>query len=205
MNSNLENKDKFGAFAFFDLDGTVTTRDTLIDFLIFSFEGWRVVAGFLILLPVIFLYKLKVIPNWKAKEIVFTYFFRDYSVNSFKRLCQNYAMNKLSGIIKKNALDRIYWHISKGHQVAIVSASIKDWIAPWCVTIGIDIIATEIEIKDGKLTGKFSTENCYGIEKVNRIHDKYGTLYNAMVYAYGNSKGDEEMLQTADKPFYKPF
>ena len=39
--------------------------------------------------------------------------------------------------------------------------------------MGFDLISTELEVKDGKLTGKFSTPNCNGKEKVRRIKEKY--------------------------------
>ena len=61
------------------------------------------------------------------------------------------------------------------------------------------------EIKNGKLTGKFSTKNCFGIEKVNRIKEKYNLSEYNVIYAYGNSSGDKEMLSIANEKYYKRF
>lgn len=71
---------------------------------------------------------------------------------------------------------------------------------------------------DGRLTGKFKSNNCYGEEKVHRICEAlttstnaYGTLslsFDRVQYeieAFGDSRGDKEMLAFANKGHYKPF
>ena len=68
-----------------------------------------------------------------------------------------------------------------------------------------DLIATRLEIKDDLMTGKFLTKNCYGIEKVNRVKEAYNLDDYDCIYVYGDSRGDKELLELADKSFYKPF
>ncbi len=61
------------------------------------------------------------------------------------------------------------------------------------------------KIKNGIVTGKFSTKNCYGIEKANRVQEVYNFDDYDHIYAYGDSRGDKELLELADESFYKPF
>lgn len=73
----------------------------------------------------------------------------------------------------------------------------------------IEVIGTKIEVTDGRLTGRFLTPNCYGAEKVRRLQEACPRLAtergNYNVVAYGDSRGDREMLEFADEAYYKPF
>ena len=60
----------------FDFDGTLTTKDTLIEFIRFSKGRVRLFLGFLLFSPLLILMKLHLYPNWKAKQRVFSWFFR---------------------------------------------------------------------------------------------------------------------------------
>ena len=44
-----------------------------------------------------------------------------------------------------------------------------------------------------------------GAEKVNRIKEKYTLDEYEYIYAYGDSRGDKEMLTIAHEQHYKPF
>ena len=68
-----------------------------------------------------------------------------------------------------------------------------------------ELIATKLASENNRLTGKFATKNCSGVEKLNRIKENYNLDNYKTIYAYGNSKGDKEMLTIADKKFYKYF
>ena len=69
----------------------------------------------------------------------------------------------------------------------------------------LELIATRLEIKNNKLTGKFASKNCYGMEKVNRIKKNYNLDNYEVVYAYGDSMGDHQMLDLADIKYYRTF
>ena len=53
--------------AFFDFDGTITTKDTLLEFIKFSKGNLLFYAGFLLNLHFLVAYKLKIISNQAAK------------------------------------------------------------------------------------------------------------------------------------------
>ena len=62
-----------------------------------------------------------------------------------------------------------------------------------------------LEIKDKTITGKTFKKNCHDPEKVKRIRELYNLSDYKYIYAYGNSRGDHEMLDIADERHYKPF
>lgn len=190
---------------FFDFDGTITNQDSLIEFLLFAINRTSFVIGIFFLLPTLLLYKLKLVPNYVAKEKIFIQFFKDKDEKKFKKLAYDYSTTQIDNILRNKAIEKLNWHKTQGHKIVIVSASIDCWLRPWCEKNDFELIATKLEFKNEKVTGKFFTKNCYGIEKVNRIKEIYNLSAYDCIYAYGDSKGDKEMFSIADKTFYKPF
>ena len=90
---------------------------------------------------------------------------------------------------------------SEGADVLIVSASIDNWVQPFFPQV--KVLGTQIEVKDGCLTGRFLTKNCYGQEKVNRILALYPDRSDYYLAAYGDSRGDKELLAFADEAHYQ--
>ena len=186
----------------FDFDGTITKRDSLADFSKYYLGSFEYYKGLLILSPILLAYKLKIIPNHVAKEKLTSYFFKGLDSIYFQNIANTYSIEQIDKIIRPEALERIKWHQEKGHKTVVVSASMECWLSGWCKKNKLELIATKLESKNNRLTGKFSTKNCYGIEKVNRIKEKYNLEDYEVIYAYGDSKGDKEMLSIADNKFY---
>ncbi len=194
------------AIVFFDFDGTITKGDSFLRFLFFK----RPVNAVLVIkvlksLPVLAAWKLGIWNNNKAKEKIFSIFFKGCDENIYTNNCTAFASTILPVILKQEAIEKVKWHKSQGHIVVIVSASVESYISPFAAAHNVEYIATRVETLAGKLTGKFSSKNCYGIEKVNRIQEQYNLANYNTVYAYGDTRGDREMLGLADKPFYKKF
>ena len=189
----------------FDLDGTLTKKDTLSDFLKYFIGKPRYYSGIFFLSPVLLAYKLRLMPNYKAKEKLTTYFLKGVDSHKFQQIANDYSKGQLDKIIKSNALQRIKWHQERGHKIVVVSASMECWLREWCNKYNLDLVGTKLEWKNNKLTGNFLTRNCYGMEKVKRIKERYNLSDYEVIYAYGDSKGDKEMLNIADKRYYRYF
>lgn len=191
--------------AFFDFDGTITKRDTFLDFVSFSMGRMTMVKGILFHFFSALGYQLKIVSGHKIKEQLLSYYFKNKSSHEFQKLGEEYAQHRLSEIIYPKALDKINWHKNQGHKVVVVTASIAQWVEPWCNQHNLELIATEVAIEDGILTGKLKGKNCIGIEKVNRIYEAYDVQYITYSYGYGNSSGDRELLAMVNEKYYKLF
>ncbi|CAA6802164.1 MAG: Phosphoserine phosphatase (EC [uncultured Campylobacterales bacterium] len=191
--------------AFFDFDGTITKKDSFIQFIIFSVGVWRFLLGFFILLPILILYKIKLISNYKAKEYVLTYFFKNMRIEDFDKICKNFSEQKIDKMIRVKALKKLNYYKNLDYEVVIVSASIENYLIHWCEKNKLKLIATSIEVKNNLITGKLLSKNCYGKEKVVRIKKLYNLEDFHNIYAYGDSRGDREMLRLTNLSFYKPF
>jgi HAD superfamily hydrolase (TIGR01490 family) len=193
------------SLALFDFDGTITTDDSLIKFIRFVVGDVKTMWGMFLLSPMLATYKLKLIPNHKAKQWMLSYFFKEMDEQRFLNVAKEYSLKHIDEILRSKAMEKIVWHKEQGHKVVVVSASMECWLKPWCNKNGLDVIATKIEIKEGMVTGKFLSKNCYGIEKANKVKEAYNLSDYDYIYAYGDTRGDKELLELADENFYKPF
>lgn len=191
--------------ALFDFDGTITKKDSLKEFLLF-YHGWaKICIGFVILSPILTLYAIKVIPNHVAKQILLRYFFGKEPVDIFNNKCKDFAMQYIPKIIRADAILRINHHLTNHDKVVVVSASPENWVKPWSDSIGLSCIATKLEVRDNKITGKYFGKNCYGQEKVKRIEENINLSEFNQISAYGDSRGDREMIALAHNKYYKFF
>lgn len=184
----------------FDFDGTITSRDTLFDFIKFYAGAKKLFKGLIILSPILVSYKLGLIKNDTAKQKLISHFFKGQSIEKFNQISQDYVQ-RIQEITRLEVLEKIRWHQAQKHTIIIVSASISNWIKPWAKEIGIEtVLATEILIKNNLIEGTFSSKNCYGQEKVNRLLTKFPNRSEYTLYAYGDSDGDKELLALSDYP-----
>ena len=185
--------------AAFDFDGTLTVKDSFPAFMMFATGTWRALAGFLLYSPLLVLMKLRLYPNDVVKERLFSFFFKGWEYERFQALGQAFA-DEIETMRNEPTIKRLQEHISQGDTVYIVSASIREWVEPWCLKMGANaVIATEVEVDDsGKLTGRFKTPNCNGQEKVTRLLQVEPQRDSYHLAAYGDSRGDEPLLALAD-------
>lgn len=188
----------------FDFDGTLTDRDTFVGFIRFCRGPWALFFGFARFFPVLVGMKMGLYPNWKAKQRVFSYFFRGMTAERFDACCRDFCDKRLPAMLRPGLLRRIDDYTRQGYELCIVSASVDRWIRPWAEKAGFAaLLCTEAEIVNGVLTGRFTTPNCYGAEKVKRLLSRYPDREAYRLVAYGDSRGDRELLGLADEPHYR--
>ena len=122
------------------------------------------------------------------------------SYADFCQACNNYSIHSNS-ILRKDIVADLMRLKAQGATIYVISASIHEWVLPICIHLGIDmVIGTKVERdQQDLLTGMFSSKNCYGQEKVNRLLEFEPLRGNYYLVAYGDSRGDKEMLDFADK------
>ena len=191
--------------AFFDFDGTITTKDTLLEFIKFNKSPLRFYLGFLLNSPWLIAYRLKIISNQAAKEKVLRFFFRNTTLARFQQDCDSFATRILPSLIRPKALQEIDRLRDAGATIVLVSASPENWIKGWAAEKGMDLLATRLSIKNERLTGKIAGLNCHGEEKVRRIHEVYTLSDYREIYTYGDTGGHKPMLRLGPASFFKPF
>ncbi len=157
--------------AAFDFDGTITNKDTLLEFIRYVFGNGLFIVGFLRHAPLLVAYKCHLYPNWKVKRRIFAWFFKGMPIDTFNSHCGDFFLAKGKALLREQAVGCIADHIKACHEVVIVSASIDNWVLPFADALGVrNVIGTQVEISSSNcLTGTFITPNCYGREKVHRL------------------------------------
>ncbi len=123
--------------ALFDFDGTITTDDSLLKFIRFVVGDRRFLLGLVVLSPMLVLYKLKLIPNYKAKQYLLSWFFKGMRKVDFLKVANEYSLVHIDKILRPKAIEKINWHKNQGHKVVAVSACIECWLRPWCEKNGL--------------------------------------------------------------------
>ncbi|WP_458629087.1 HAD-IB family hydrolase [Winogradskyella sp. PC D3.3] len=190
--------------AAFDFDGTLTKKDSFVEFIKFSKGRFRFYLNLPFIGVVWYLSKLKLIKTHYAKEFIFSSFFKGISLIEFDKYCVDF-ISEIDKNLRDDAKTVIQSHLIQHNDVLIVSASIENWIRPWAMANGINtIVATKVEIdSSGKLTGKFASENCIGKEKVNRLLSVFPDRESYYLTVYGDSNGDKALMRLADKVFWR--
>ena len=191
--------------AAFDFDGTLTRRDTLLPFLRYMLGTTAVMRHALILAPTLAAYCLGMLRNDIAKERVLAQTLGGMAMGKLRDKAAQFAEHQLPGLMRPEAMRRFDWHKKQGHRCIIISASLDLYVKPWAIQAGFDeVLASRLEmLADDRITGKLLGENCFGAEKVRRLEALLGARSSYTLYAYGDSRGDKELLATADYAFYR--
>lgn len=191
--------------AAFDFDGTITYRDTLLPFILFSAGIAKSILLFLPLLPYFISYVIGRSSRQATKERVISAFFRGTSIEDVRAQGAAFAQKRLKPHLKPEALRRLDWHKKQGHRCVLVSANLDVYLHPWAKVAGFDDAVTSIVEAgdDERVTGKLVGLNCWGPEKTRRLEELLGPRGSYDMYAYGDSRGDMEMLASADHAFFR--
>jgi len=193
--------------ALFDFDGTLIRVDSFPRFLWFYTAPLKFLQKSLCSIPVLLKYAFGLVDNHTAKEKIFMIFFEGTKKNEFIKKAKLFSEFIIPHFVRDEAVSKLQLHLKQKHQCILVSASIEDYLTSWAEGAGFSkLLATRMEVDDnGNLTGKFAGRNCEGPEKVRRLKETLGALEEYEIYAYGDSKGDKNLLEIAEHQFYKSF
>jgi HAD superfamily hydrolase (TIGR01490 family) len=191
--------------AAFDFDGTLTKSDTLLPFLRFVSGNVRFGRGLGVLLPIVMQYLAGHVANDRVKEAFLTTFLKGRRIDEIHALGEAFAAHRLATSLRAGSLDLLAQHKQQRHSVVLVSASLDVYLRPWARAMGVDhVLSSSLEIDaQGRVTGALHGPNCYGPEKVRRLRALLGVRDAYILYAYGDSKGDWEMMDEADHAYYR--
>ncbi len=188
--------------ALFDFDGTLTLGDTFVPFVHFAAPRHRVAFGTLLLSPLIVAYKLGLLPATRLRAAIAYVGFRGRAEADLNACGDRYAKT-LPHVLRAEALAKLRWHQAQGDEVVIVSASLHPYLHAFCREHELGLICTRLECKAGILTGSYEAGDCTGGEKARRVLARYDLSRYPVVYAYGDTPEDHELLSLASKRFYR--
>ena len=191
--------------ALFDFDKTVTDKDTFLPFMFFSFGYVRTMSVIFLLFPFAMICFAGFMSRKKFKEMFFSLTIKGWTKERFDKTAQDFYAKEVKKLLRKSAIDEIKRHLDSNADVSLVSASPEDWLRPFTEEYGINLIATRLETKDGVYTGKIVGSNCRRAEKVRRVKEVYNIENYSDIYAYGDSRGDKEMLEMSNHPYFRSF
>lgn len=195
------------AVALFDFDHTLTRKDSLLPFL-FHLKGfWQTLYFLFLLTPHFLAYTLRRVSRQEIKEKIIAQFMKGVLLSQLEIEAREYAHTKLDLYLKPAAIKRLRWHQSRGHLCLIVSASLDLYLIPWAQRQGFEaVLSSQLEVDlEGRVTGRLKGNNCWGMEKKKRIESYLKSTKPYLLYAYGDSLGDQEMLEMADYAFFRTF
>lgn len=178
----------------FDFDGTLVKEDTFITFALHALGGRRFVTSLFMAFPALLAWKLHLKSNGYAKEKLFSALFAGLSKDKIESKAMTFKP-----IYNEKVLQKLREHQQAGDEVYIISASLDLWMKPQADALGVKLCCTNAEIdSSGKITGRFSSPNCYGDEKLRRLLQSEPNRENYILTVYGDSAGDEALFQAAD-------
>ncbi len=122
-----------------------------------------------------------------------------------KKKTQEFFDQYYPEIFRENALDFIKNIDYSQTDCYIVSASLDIWVKPFAEKFKMNLIATKAEFKNEVFTGNFVGKNCNGPEKVNRIKEEISGKKFDKAIAFGDTSGDQQMLDWANEGQFKFF
>ena len=189
--------------AAFDVDNTLTVRDCVVPFM-HSVSGTSQIVKLLLsdLGGTIQSLRRRDRDSLKAKFVEGVFSGKD--AREIDALGIEFATRVADGWLRNDVASRMRWHQDQGHVVILVSASLGAYLHPLGDLLEVDaVLCTELEEVNGLLTGKLVGYNCRGKEKASRVTKwctDSGIALGDLVYAYGDSTGDKELLELFSEP-----
>jgi len=192
--------------AAFDFDETLTRRDTVVPFLRRLAGGRGLALGMLArshrLAPAAVRRNRDLLRAMATDQV-----FRGRSIAEVEMRAHEYGEQIYAVGLRPDTAARLAWHREAGHRIVIVSASYEHYVHVVGEHLGVDgVLATRLEVEADRCTGRLLGANCRGAEKVARLRGWLGDqglgLDDVVLWAYGNSSGDRELLAAAQHPHW---
>lgn len=187
------------ALAVFDLDGTISRRDTLGPFVLgcLARRPWRL-PRLLLALPAAARYLFDH-DRGALKGALLHAALGGLDREVLQPAAARFAARLMQGGIYRDAQRALDAHRARGERLVLMSASTDLYVPQIARALGFDeYICSQVAWRaDGRLDGRLASPNCRGEEKRRRLAALIERDAPARVYAYGNSAADLPHLQLA--------
>lgn len=187
--------------ALFDLDGTLTRRDTLFDFLRFCAGNRVYYFKMMLVAPVLAVEYFLKRNEQAAKEKLLSVFLKGHPRKILQEKAERYA-DRLDTLLKPEVWKRVLELKASGLRIGVVTASLDVWLTPWSRRHGLELVSSRALWVEERFTGRLDGANCRGEEKVRRIREHFGDNV-VVVEAWGDTPADFPMLRLAHRAYYR--
>ncbi len=186
--------------ALFDFDGTLTHHDMYTRFILYSASPMRLFLGSIFLSPLYLLYRLGIIPARKLRPLVSYCAFVGRDKDTITTLGKQYALSVIPKSIRPEMMKVLKQHQAEGTEVVLVSASLDIYLQPWCESMGIRLICSQMAVEQGSYTGRYLAGDCSCEMKATKVQQQFCLTDYSEVFAYGDTHEDLAMLALAEYP-----
>jgi phosphatidylglycerophosphatase C len=187
--------------AAFDVDGTLSYRDTMVPFLMRVRGRAPVARALLTASPILVRTAAGLESRTRAKEALFIRTLRGWWLDELRPIAEEHARDVVDRQLRPDRLQRLRWHQQQGHEVVLVSAALDIYMSAVGRLLGCTAtIATRLEVdRRGRVTGRLFGDNVRGPAKQRLLREWLGEdAEQVKLWAYGDSDGDTELLAMAD-------
>jgi phosphatidylglycerophosphatase C len=185
--------------AFFDLDGTITRRDTLLPLVLRQLARRRLLRllRLLAVVPAAIRYLFDR-DRGALKQSLLRATLRGTPRDELRGACQAYVQDTIEHRCFNDALAAIRRHRDAGHFLVLMSASVDFYVPEFGRQLGFDLVySTGVRWEGNLLDGTLTTPNLRGEEKARRMRELITERRETHTFAYGNSALDLPHLQLA--------
>ena len=192
--------------AIFDIDYTITRKETLMEF--FKYLVSKDIKNIKFLPRALYsglMYGVKVYDERRVKEC-FLKFIENIDEEELAKLTKSFYDERISKILYKDAVEMIKKLKKEGYMVILISASPEFYVKEFYAIKEVDlIIGTKFTFKDGKFIRKMHGNNCKGEEKVRRLNEvlkeKNIKVDFKNSYMFSDSLSDKPLLDLVGNPY----
>lgn len=189
----------------FDFDGTLTKHDSFVPFLRFAFSRRYFLRRMLRMSGPSLRCLQKQLTRDELKEQLITTFLTGVEETWVIQKAEEYCDKYWARLMRPAGLLAVAAEVSNHAEVTLCSASPMVVLRPFAQRLGVKLIGTELEVKNGIFTGRISGHNCRCAQKIHRLQDVYGDLTRYHLRAWGDTRGDYELLTAAQDPHWRYF
>ena len=189
--------------ALFDFDGTITTREMLPDFLHYAVPKWRLRFWKPWMLPLVLAARAGWMSGSTLRAILAWVAFRGMPEAEYETKAIAFARDVLPGVLRPDVMARIAAHKANGDTVVVVSGAYDVYLKHWCAAHRLDLIASTLEVRNGRLTGRYLGAQNVLAEKARRVRERYDLAAYREIHAHGDTPEDAQLLALAQRRFYR--
>lgn len=189
----------------FDLDETIIKGQSQNALLKYAFSRGLIKLPVFLKLSLWFIfYKIGLVKNPKrAMEYAYGFLCK-YTNKQVQEIMNDFVYNHLSVLIYQEALGILQEHKKNRHSIIVVSNTLSLILHEFVKIIGVELyLGTELEIIDGKFTGKIKDDIVYGANKIKVIKNFVALNNFSFIdsWAYTDHISDASLLEMVAYPF----